>query len=144
MNKNLVVLVALLTMTAFAGGVMAQGQTKPAAPAATNKPAAPATEKPKAEESKAEKKEVPRAMEASGTVAAYEAGKMIKVKGKDKEMAFGITGDTKVKGEVKEGAKVTVMFKKEGDKTVATAITVAAEKKAEEKKPAPVPAEKKS
>lgn len=144
MKKNLIVLVALLTMVAFASGVMAQTPAKPAAPTATNKPAAPAAEKPKAEESKAEKKEVPKAMEASGTVAAYEAGKMIKVKGKDKEMAFGITGDTKVKGEVKEGAKVTVMFKKEGDKTVATAITVAAEKKPEEKKPATAPAEKKS
>jgi hypothetical protein len=59
-------------------------------------------------------------------------------------MAFDVTGDTKVKGEVKEGAKVTVMFKKDGDKMIAIAITVAAEKKAEEKKSAPAPAEKKS
>jgi hypothetical protein len=58
-------------------------------------------------------------------------------------MAFDITGATNVKGEVKEGAKVTVTYKKDGDKMVATAITVAAEKKAEEKKPAPAPAEKK-
>ncbi len=83
-------------------------------------------------------------MTASGTVASYEAGKMIKVKGKDKEMVFDITGETNVKGEVKEGAKVTVMYKKDGDKMIATAITVAAEKKAEEKKPAPVSTEKKS
>jgi len=31
---------------------------------------------------------------------------------------------------VKDGAKVTVMYKKDGDKMVATSITVAAEKKA--------------
>jgi len=37
-----------------------------------------------------------------------------------------------------------VMYKKEGDKMVATAITVVAKKKVEEKKPAPAPAEKKS
>ena len=134
MSKILTVLVALLTMTAFAGGVMAQGQTKPAAPA---------PEKQKATESKPEKKEaVPQAMKASGTVAAYEAGKLIRVKDKDKEIAFDLTTDSKVKGDVKNGANVTVMYKKDGDKMVATDITVAAEKKVEEKKPAP--AEKKS
>jgi len=139
MKKNLVVLVALLTMVAFASVVMAQTPTKPA-----DKPVAPAAEKPKAGEPKAEKKEAPKAMEASGTVAAYEAGKMIKVKGKDKEMAFDLTGDTRVKGEIKDGAKVTVMYKKEGDKMVATTITAVAKKKVEEKKPTPAPAEKKS
>ena len=124
MKKNLIILVALLTMVAFAGGAMAQGQTKPTAPAATEKSATPTTDKPKAE-----KKEATKAMEATGTVAAYEAGKMIKVKEKDKEMAFDLTADTQVKGEVKEGAKVTVMYKKDGDKTIATAITIATEKK---------------
>jgi Cu/Ag efflux protein CusF len=50
---------------------------------------------------------------------------MIKIKGaKDKEMAFDVTGDTKMKGEVKEGAKVTVMYKKDGDKMTATSISV--------------------
>lgn len=128
MKKMFVVMIALLTMVAFAGSVMAQAPAKPAEPA---KPAAPPAEKPKAE-----KKEAPKAMKASGTVAGYEAGKMIKVKGKDKETTYGVTGDTKVKGEVKDGAKVTVMYKKDGDKMVATSITVAAEKKPAEKKPA--------
>ncbi len=127
MKKVFVIVIALLTMVAFAGSVMAQAPAKPAEPA---KPAAPA-EKPKTE-----KKEAPKAMKATGTVAGYEAGKMIKVKGKDKETTFGITGDTKVKGEVKDGAKVTVMYKKDGDKMVATSVTVAAEKKPAEKKPA--------
>ncbi len=124
MKKNLIISVALLTMVAFGGAAMAQGQTKPTAPAATEKSATPATDK-----SKAEKKEATKAMEATGTVAAYEGGKMIKVKDKDKEMVFDLTADTQVKGEVKEGAKVTVMYKKEGDKMVATAINVSAEKK---------------
>jgi hypothetical protein len=128
MKKMFVVMIALLTMVAFAGSVMAQAPAKPAEPP---KPAAPPAEKPKAE-----KKEAPKAMKASGTVAGYEAGKMIKVKGKDKETTYGVTGDTKVKGEVKDGAKVTVMYKKDGDKMVATSITVAAEKKPAEKKPA--------
>jgi len=75
-------------------------------------------------------------MRASGTVAGYEAGKMIRVKGKDKEMAFDVAGDTKVKGEVKDGARVTVMYKKDGDRMVATSIAVALEKKAAEKKAA--------
>ena len=116
MKKVFVIMIALVTMVAFAGSVMAQAPAKPAAPPA---------EKPKTE-----KKEAPKAMKASGTVAGYEAGKMIKFKGKDKETTYGVTGDTKVKGEVKDGAKVTVMYKKDGDKMVATSITVAAEKKA--------------
>ena len=140
MKKLFVVMIALLTMVAFASSVMAQAPAKPAEPA---KPAAAPAEKPKAEKPKAEKKEAPKAMKAAGTVAGYEAGKMIKVKGKDKETTFDVTGDTKVKGEVKDGAKVTVMYKKDGDKMVATSITVAAEKKAAEKKAAEKkPAEK--
>ncbi len=128
MKKNLIFLVAMLTTMAFAGSVMAQGQAKPAAPAATEKQA-PAPEKQKATESKPMNKEAVKAMKASGSVAAYEAGKMIKIKEKDKEMSFDVTGATTVKGEVKDGAKVTVMYKKEGEKMVATAITVTPEKK---------------
>ncbi len=148
MKNILVVFVALLTLVAFGGVVMAQAPAKPAdkpaASATADKPTAPSAEKQKAETPKAGQKGAPKAMTASGTVAGYEAGKMIRVKEKDKEMAFDVTGDTNVKGEVKEGAKVTVMYKKDGDRMVATAITVAAGKKAEERKPAPGPAEKKS
>jgi Cu/Ag efflux protein CusF len=129
MKKLFVVMIALLTIVAFASSVMAQAPAKPAEPAA--KPA-PAPEKKAPEKAKTEK---PKTMKTSGVVATYEAGKMIKVKGKDKEMTFDVTGDTKVKGEVKDGAKVTVMYKKDGDKMVATSISVAAEKKkAPEKK----------
>ncbi len=135
MKKNLILLVGLLTLAAFTGSVMAQGQAKPAAPAATEKQAAPAPEKSKAIEPKSVQKEA-KEMKASGTVSAYEAGKLVRIKEKDKEMVFDLTGQTVVKGEVKDGAKVTVMYKKEGDKMVATNVTVAAQKAA--------PAEKKS
>jgi Cu/Ag efflux protein CusF len=136
MKRMLIVMVALLAMVAFASGVIAQ-PAKPNTPAGT--PAAPAPA-PAAEKPKMEKPKVAKPMKFGGTVAAYEAGKMIQVKGaKDKEMTFDITGDTKMKGEVKEGAKVTVMYKKEGDKMLANSISVAppAKKKAapkEEKK----------
>jgi hypothetical protein len=113
MKKLLIVLVALFAMVAFVSGVVAQ-EKKTETPAA-----APKAEKPKA----------PKPMKFSGAVAAYEAGKMIKIKGKDKEMTFDVTADTKVKGEVKEGAKAGVTYKKEGEKMVATAISVAPPKK---------------
>jgi hypothetical protein len=113
MKKTLIVLIALFAMVAFVSGVVAQ--QKEEAPAA-----APKAEKPKA----------PKAKHFKGTVAAYEAGKMITVKGaKKKEMTFDVAADAKIKGEVKEGVKVTVMYKKEGDKMVATGIKVAGKKK---------------
>ncbi len=132
MKRMLIVMVALLAMVAFASGAIAQ------APAKTEKPAAPA---PAAEKPKMEKPKEAKPMRFGGTVAAYEAGKMIKIKGaKDKEMAFDVTGDTKMKGEVKEGAKVTVMYKKDGDKMMATSISVTPPPK---KKAAPKKEEKK-
>jgi hypothetical protein len=136
MKRVLVVMVALLAMVAFVSGVMAQAPApEKAAPAP-----APAPEKAKpADKPKADK---PKAMKFAGAVSGYEAGKMIKVKGsKDKVMTFDVMGDTKMKGEVKEGAKVTVMYKKDGDKMVATSITVSAEKKSS-KKAAEKPPEK--
>jgi len=117
MKKTLIVLVALLAMVAFVSVAVAQkaeqGKTTTTTTTTT-------TEKTKA----------PKALKVTGAVAAYEAGKTITVKTKDKELAFDIAADAKVKGEVKEGAKVTVTYKKDGDKMVATAISVAAAKKA--------------
>ena len=129
MKKALVVMVALLTMVAFAGGVMAQ------APAKTEKPAAPPPEK--AAPAPKPAAEQPKALKATGTVAAYEAGKMISVKVKDKEMKFDIAADAKVTGEIKKGAKVTVMYKKDGDKMVATSISGPKPKKEAPPKKAP-------
>jgi hypothetical protein len=137
MKRTLTVVIALLAMVAFVSGVMAQAPApKTEKPAVAPAPAAPAPAPAPAAEKKMEKKP-PKAMSFKGTVAAYEAGKMIKVKGaKDKEMAFDVAADAKIKGEVKEGAKVTVAYKKDGDKMVATAITVAEKKPKAEKKPA--------
>jgi hypothetical protein len=139
MKKVLIVAVALLTMLAFVGGVMAQ--EKKAAPAP-----APAPEKAgdKAPAPKAEKPKAPKAMKFSGNVAAFDAAaKTLKVKGKDKEMDFAVAADAKIKGDVKEGAKVTVSYKKEGDKNVATAVSVASAKKAKGEKKAAAPKEEK-
>jgi len=117
MRKVLIILVALFAMAAFVSGVVAQ-EKKAEQPA-------PAAEKAKPV----------KAMRAFGTVSAYEAGKTITVKGKKEELTFDIAPEAKIKGEVKEGARVHVMYKKEGDKRIATSITVAAKKgKAAKKK----------
>jgi len=129
MKKMLIVMVALLAMVAFAGGAIAQQ-----APAKTEKPAAPAPEKAAPAPAPKPATEKPKALKATGAVAAYEAGKMIAVKVKDKEMKFDIAADAKVQGEVKEGAKVTVTYKKDGDKMVATSISGPKPKKEAPKK----------
>lgn len=131
MKRILILMVALLTLVAFAGGVMAQ------APAKTEKPAAPAPEKAAPAPAPKPAAEKPKALKATGAVTAYEAGKMIAVKVKDKEMKFDIAADAKVQGEVKDGAKVTVMYKKEGDKMVATSISGPKPKKEAPPKKAP-------
>src|SRR4030067_999397 len=101
MKKNLVVLVVLLTLVAFAGGAIAQTPGKP-----VEKQATPAAEKPKTEKPEAQKKEALKSMERAGSVGDYDANKMIKVKEQDKEMLFGVTGDTKIKGEVPGGRRI--------------------------------------
>ena len=74
-------------------------------------------------------------MRAYGIVAAYEAGKTIKVKGsKEKEWTFDIAPEVKIKGEVKDGAKVRVVYKKEGAKMIANSILVAPLKRPREKR----------
>jgi len=132
MKRMLILMVALLTLVVFAGGVMAQQ-----APAKTEKPAAPAPEKAAPAPAPKPAAEKPKALKATGAVTAYEAGKMIAVKVKDKEMKFDIAADAKVQGEVKDGAKVTVMYKKEMDKMVATSISGPKPKKEAPPKKAP-------
>jgi len=118
MRKLLIVLVALFAMAAFISGVVAQEKKAE-------------TQAPAAEKAKDEKPKASKTMRAYGTIAAYEAGKTIKVKGaKEKEWTFDIAPDAKIKGEVKEGAKVRVVYKKEDDKMVATSISAASPKKA--------------
>ncbi len=125
-------MVALLAMVAFAGMVLAQ------APAQTEKPAGPASEKVAPAKAEKAKPKAAKTRKYAGTVAVYEAGKMIIVKdAKGKEMTFDIAADAKVKGQVKEGAKVNVRYKKDGDRMVATSISGPAPKKAAPKKEAP-------
>jgi len=109
MKKTLFVLIALLTVLAFATGAIA-----------------------------AEKKAAaPQAGKVTGTVTAYLAANQadktagtISVKdAKEKNWAFDVLPDTKITGEIKKDAKVTVAYKKDGGKTSATTITVIAVKK---------------
>jgi hypothetical protein len=151
--KKLILLVALLTMVAFVSGVMAQQKPAPAPakPAGTAAPApapAPAAEKA-AKPAKADK--------FTGTVEKVdEAAKAVVVKGKKDEKTIGIDDKTKItKGgkdmpfaDLKKGMNVSVEYKKDGDKMVATAIKASAPKAAkaapaEKKEKAAAPAEKK-
>ena len=133
--KKLILLVTLLTLAVFVSGVMAQQNPAPAKPAGTAAPApaAPAAEKP----AKVEK--------FSGTVEKVDdATKMVEVKMKKKTMNFATDDQTKItkagKGmsfaDVKKGMHVTVEYKKEGDKMIATAIKASAPKAAKKEKPA--------
>jgi hypothetical protein len=107
MKKTLIVLIALFAMVAFVSGAVAQ----------------------KSETPQSQKTKAPGITYFKGTVMAYEAGKMIKVKGaKGKEVTLDIAPDAVIKGEVKEGAKVAVAYKKDGDKVVCTGIKVAGAK----------------
>ena len=149
--KKALLLVALLTLVAFVSGAMAQQKPAPAKPATTAAPApAPAApEKPKAA-AKMEK--------ASGAIAKVdEAAKSIVVKVKKAEKAFVVDDKTKItKGkdslafaDLKKDMNVSIEYKKEGDKMIATAIKVSVpkaapkEKKAEEKPAKPAEAPKK-
>jgi len=117
MRRVLVVLAALFAMLAFTCGAIAQ-EKKAESPA-------PAAEKTRPEKPKGSKR-----MRVHGTVAAYEAGKTIKVTGKkEKEWVFDIAPDAKIKGEVKEGGKVRVVYEQEDEKMVATSISVVTGKK---------------
>jgi Domain of unknown function (DUF5666) len=128
--KKLILVVALLTVVAFASGVMAQQKAAPAPakPAGTAAPApAPAPAKP----AKAEK--------FSGTVDKVdEAAKTVVVKGKKDDKTFVIDAMTKImKGkkemamaDLKNGTTVSVEYKMDGDKMMATAVKITGAPKA--------------
>ena len=124
--KKIIVLVSLLTLVVFVFGAIAQPKPSPAA--------APA----------------PAPMKFSGTIAKVdEMGKMIDVKGKvkkeEKTMTFAIDDMAKItKGkaemkmaDLKEGTKVSVEYKKEGDKMIATAVKLSTPKAKPKAKAAP-------
>ena len=117
MKKLLFVLIALLAVFAFAAAAVAAEKKAPA----------------------------PQAGKVSGKVTVYIAANQtdksappgtIAVKdAKDKNWTFDVLPETKITGEVKRDAQVTVAWKKEGGKTTATSITVAAVKKPAAPKP---------
>jgi len=110
MKRFLFVLIALLTVFAFASGAVA------------------------AEKKDAAKSEVTKVTGAvTAYVAARQAEKMpgtITVKdAKGNDWSFDVLPDTKIKGEVARGVTATVNFKKEAGKMIASTITVVAVKK---------------
>ena len=135
--KKVILLVALMTLVAFTSGVMAQQKPAPAKPATTPapaKPAAPPTPAP----SKVEK--------FSGMIDKVdEMAKAIVVKGKvkkeEKALTFATDGNTKIQkagkdmpfADLKKDMTVSVEYKKEGEKMIATMIKVAAPKAAPKK-----------
>jgi hypothetical protein len=111
LKKGYLILIALVAFAAFASGAIAQEKK--------TEPTAPISEKATPAKAKA-----PKQMKVVGTVGAYEIGQMITVKNaKGKEMTFDVTAKTKMKGEVKQGAKVTILYTKDGEKMMATSIS---------------------
>jgi glucose/arabinose dehydrogenase len=141
--KKVTLLVALIILVAFASsGVMGQQKPAPAKPAATQAPApAKPTATPAPAPAKAEK--------FSGMIDKVdEMAKTIVVKGKvkkeEKTLTFATDGNTKIQkagkdmpfADLKKDMTVSVEYKKEGEKMIATMIKVAAPKAAPRKEKA--------
>jgi hypothetical protein len=102
MKKALFVLVCLLAVFAFTSGVMAAAQQS------TTKS---------------------QVLKASGTVLTYDPGAMIVIKtSKGQEMHFNLAANAKVGSKVDRGSMVTVTYKKQGQKLVASAVAVSTKK----------------
>jgi hypothetical protein len=138
----MIAFVALLAMMTFAVVAMAQTPVKPTAPAVTGKPS------PLTLVSRVRSKAISLSLSFALIILPASYASTVP----ETLIAFGVSffstlGPSAlvfsvVDTDVKDRAKVTVMIKKERDKLVATTITVVAEKKVEEKKPTPDPAEK--
>ena len=137
--KKIIFLVAMVTVVAFAFGVMAQQKPAPAKAAATPAPAPKAPEKPKLEK-------------FSGAIEKVdEVAKAIVVKEKKAEKTFAIDDKTKITkakkdlafSDLKKGMSVSVEYKKDGDKVIAVSIKVAGAGPAPAKKEKPAEAPKK-
>ena len=119
--KKVILLIALMTLVAFTSGVMAQQKTAPAKPAAPLTPAPANVEK------------------FIGTIEKVDQmAKAIVVKGKvkkeEKTLTFATDDKTKIQragkdvffADLKKEMQVSVEYKKEGEKIIATMIKVAA------------------
>lgn len=120
--KKLILLMALLSIATFVSGLMAQGTKSSPSPA-------PAPEKPSEPALKLEK--------FKGVIDKVdEMAKSIVVKTKKEEKTFVINDQTKItKGketlsfaDLKPGMNVSIEYKKEGDKLIASSIKVAVPK----------------
>ena len=137
--KQLILLVALLTMAVFVSGVMAQQKPAPAKPADTAAPApAPAPEKSA------------KMGKSSGTIRMVdEAARMIDVKKGEKTVSYGIDEQTKITragkeislADLKKGMHVSIRYKKVGDNRIAATIKASSRKAPKKAKPAEEPAE---
>ena len=129
--KKSILLVVLLTLVAFVSGAIAAAPPKAAGTAPAPAPAAPASTKP----AKAEK--------FAGDIKGVDAmaKSIVVAKGKE-EKTFAIDDKTKImKGkealkfeDLKAGSAVSIEYKKDGDKNIASAIKVSAPKAAPKKK----------
>jgi Rieske Fe-S protein len=133
--KNLNIKTSIIAALALAGFAMAAAPVAPAAAAAKTEAMAPASEKPAA----AQAMKKAKGSIAKGTVLSSDAiGSTLTVKEKKGEVVYSLEKDAKItKGgaaatmdDLKADTKVKIHFKKDGDKMVANAVEIAAEKAA--------------
>jgi hypothetical protein len=151
MKKAVMIGLTLLISVAFVTAVFAQAPAKPApAPAPAAAPEKAPAPAPKAPADKKEAAPKAKTQQYTGEIAKMDAAaKMIVVKGKQGDKSFDVA-NAKMKGEPKQGDKVTVKYTEKDGKMTASSVTkAAAEKKPVEKKsaaekpaakPAPAPA----
>ena len=119
--KKMILLIALMTLVAITSGVMAQQKPAPAKPATTPTPAPANVEKFIGMIEKVD--EMAKAIVVKG-----------KVKKEEKTLTFATDDKTKIQkggkdvpfADLKKDMQVSVEYKKEGEKMIATTIIVAA------------------
>lgn len=119
--KKVILLIALMTLVAFTSGVMAQQKPAPTKPAATPIPAPAEVEKFIGMIEKVD--QMAKAIVVKG-----------KVKKEEKTLTFVVDDKTKIQkagkdvpfADLKKDMQVSVEYKKEGEKMIATMIKVAA------------------
>jgi len=138
-KKALLIGLMLVISAAFVTTVFAQGSTdKPAAAAHQKAHASAPDKKPVVERKTPGKKPLKgKTHSYTGDVTKMDNTlKTIVVKGKKDEMTFDV-GAAQMKGDVKEGEKVTVKYTKKDGKMVASSVTKTGEEKAMKKEMKP-------
>lgn len=141
MRRIAVSVLALLVVLAFSGLAFSQGTMTDTTKPATAEPAksapvtpeakAPVTKAPEAKAAEKPKAKAPAAHQFMGSVVSVDTtANTLVVKGKKGDVTFEVAPKAKIKvgakavtlGELAVGSKVTVIYKEEGGKKVATAI----------------------